>query len=402
MRETSLHVLFVEDNPGDARLLEESLTEEAGDIFRLTWVKDLETAVGRLETELVDAVLLDLNLPDSQGFDTFARMKAECRDVPVLVLTGLDDDQAGLRAIQEGAQDYLAKADLSGEKVARALRYAVERNRTRVRELRKFRPARSGKAVAFLGVKGGVGASSVVLNVAAAAAKNTRHMVSAVELRPDFGSFAVHLREAPLHSLATLMRLDPSTVSDSILDKCLLRSRLGFDVLFAPRTLADHLRLDHHDTRVVVDRLTSRADIVLLDIPPRYEPWVEAAISVCDLAVLVTERDPASVAAAKSMLHYLHGFKAGPSRIGMIVVNRSLMIDGATPKQLENELGCELFGVVPPAPEVAASAQRCGNPVVVHRPLSAPASMLAGIAEKILRRLDLAGAARPRLHALSA
>ncbi len=75
MHESALTILLVEDNPGDARLFEESLTEEAGDAFRLVWVQDLESALETASRELPDAVVLDLNLPDSDGFDTFSRLR---------------------------------------------------------------------------------------------------------------------------------------------------------------------------------------------------------------------------------------------------------------------------------------------------------------------------------------
>jgi PAS domain S-box-containing protein len=122
----SFSVLLVEDNPGDARLIEAALCDSGS--VRLARVGRLDEGLRRLSARPFDAVLLDLDLPDSHGFDTLAAILAETR-VPVLVMTGLDDESVGLQAIRHGAQDYLVKGRVSDELLRRSLRYAIERSR---------------------------------------------------------------------------------------------------------------------------------------------------------------------------------------------------------------------------------------------------------------------------------
>ncbi len=126
-----IHVLLVEDNPSDADLLREVLTEAATASvpFQLTQVERLDEAVRCLRENGFDVVLLDLSLPDSQGLATLARIHAEARDVPVVVLTGLDDERLAIRAVHEGAQDYLVKGQIANSVLVRAIRYAIERHR---------------------------------------------------------------------------------------------------------------------------------------------------------------------------------------------------------------------------------------------------------------------------------
>ena len=122
-----LRVLIVEDNPGDARLLEEML---AGDVpFDLKCVERLSEAIEVLDKERIDAVLLDLSLPDSQGLDTFIRTNAHSPEVAIIVLTGLDDQEVAIRAMQKGAQDYLVKGHVDSDSLTRAMRYGIERKR---------------------------------------------------------------------------------------------------------------------------------------------------------------------------------------------------------------------------------------------------------------------------------
>jgi len=122
-----LQVLLVEDNPADAHLVRELLREADAEAVQLTHVNRLQQALSCLAAEGFSAVLLDLSLPDSAGFATFERVHAEAPGATILVLTGLSDQQAAVRAVREGAQDYLVKGTLDGHQLLQALRFAIER-----------------------------------------------------------------------------------------------------------------------------------------------------------------------------------------------------------------------------------------------------------------------------------
>ena len=120
-------VLLIEDNPGDARLILELLS--AGNVadFALERVDRLQAALERLQEGGVDVVLLDLGLPDCEGLDTFRRAQQSAPEVPIIVISGLADERVALEAVRSGAQDYLVKGRIEGPKLARAIRYAIER-----------------------------------------------------------------------------------------------------------------------------------------------------------------------------------------------------------------------------------------------------------------------------------
>ncbi len=131
----AVRVMLIEDDPGDRRLVQEML-REAGDSAVVTSRTRLEDAIEPVTRGLADLVLLDLSLPDSSGVDGVRRLRAAAPDVPVVVLSGLNDKQVALEAVQAGAQDYLNKDDVDGEALAKAMRYAVERQRAELRLLR--------------------------------------------------------------------------------------------------------------------------------------------------------------------------------------------------------------------------------------------------------------------------
>lgn len=127
----SINILLIEDNPGDARLIQEMLGEARPASFSVERVDRLASGIDHLQrNHEFDVVLTDLGLPDSQGWDTFAQVRATVPDVPIIVLTGLDDESTALKAIAEGAQDYLVKGQVQGYLLPRAIRYAIERKRS--------------------------------------------------------------------------------------------------------------------------------------------------------------------------------------------------------------------------------------------------------------------------------
>lgn len=129
MERQPITVLLIEDNPGDARLITELLTEVKVVSFHLERVEQLQQGLDRLARGGIDVVLLDLSLPDSHGLDTFAAAHASARSVPIIVLTGLDDETIAIKAVKEGAQDYLFKGQVDGELISHAIRYAIERQK---------------------------------------------------------------------------------------------------------------------------------------------------------------------------------------------------------------------------------------------------------------------------------
>jgi PAS domain S-box-containing protein len=125
-----VRILLVEDNVGDARLVEILLSDAASSAdFEVVHCGRLGEALGRLEEAPFEVVLLDLSLPDSSGLETVSRMREAAPRTPMVVLSGQDNEEVALQALQSGAQDYLIKGQGDGDLIARTIRYAIERQR---------------------------------------------------------------------------------------------------------------------------------------------------------------------------------------------------------------------------------------------------------------------------------
>jgi PAS domain S-box-containing protein len=124
----TINVLLIEDDPDDQCLVNDYLREARPDEFSVQSAGVLSEGLNRLSAGGIDVILLDLFLPDSTGFETFVQTHFNFSRVPIVILTGLDDEEVARRAVRAGAQDYLVKARLSGELLARSLRYSVARH----------------------------------------------------------------------------------------------------------------------------------------------------------------------------------------------------------------------------------------------------------------------------------
>ncbi len=196
MSRTRCHVLLIEDNPGDARLAQVRLSEASSlgwDLpwFDLTWINNLTDSLLRLEAGGFDAVLTDLDLPDSHAGDTFATLRERFPSLPIVVLTGREDEELALRSVRAGAQDYLFKAEATGTLLAHAIRYAIERQQIKdaLRQARDELECRVAERTAAL-VK-----ANADLQAELAARQRAEALLNATERLTKVGGWVWNVRE---------------------------------------------------------------------------------------------------------------------------------------------------------------------------------------------------------------
>ncbi|MGD8455290.1 MAG: PAS domain S-box protein [Anaerolineales bacterium] len=149
MSDETKKILLVEDNPGDARLILIYLNKETNQSYDVVVARTLSESLTILDDHNFDIVIMDLALPNSQGLNTFQQIHEAHTDIPIIVLTGLNDKQKAIEAIQAGAQDYLVKGELQPEIISRSISYSIERKRAE----KKIRRERE-KAQHYLDIAG--------------------------------------------------------------------------------------------------------------------------------------------------------------------------------------------------------------------------------------------------------
>jgi PAS domain S-box-containing protein len=133
-----INVLFIEDNPGDVRLIREMLAEADGGRVKMEGADRLSTGLERLAEGGIDCILLDLTLPDCTELETLAQVQAQAPAIAIIIISGLSDETLAIEAVRNGAQDYLVKDHLGSYALARSIRYAIERKRME-EELERYR-----------------------------------------------------------------------------------------------------------------------------------------------------------------------------------------------------------------------------------------------------------------------
>jgi Flp pilus assembly CpaE family ATPase len=294
-----INVLLIEDNPGDTRLIQELFSEAKGIATALLCADRLSSGLKQLAEGGVDVVLLDLSLPDSKGFDTFTRLRAGARDLPVILLTGLDDEELAMRAVREGAQDYLVKGSVTSQSLARSVRFAVERHKTKPADPGEKRRTAPGRVLGFLGAKGGVGATTLVLNAAATLARQHKSVI-ALDLRLFGGSFSLQTQLTPRRNLRHLLDLDAERITEAELKSCLVSLPSGAGAIFSPRQPDQAREIQPAQAEDIIRCAARMVDYVIVDLPPQFCQESLAAVKSCDLIALVVEQNSASVTGVDS------------------------------------------------------------------------------------------------------
>ena len=180
MPQPALQVLLIEDNPGDAELVRETLADAGG--FQVHCAEALLPGLDRAARGDIDLVLLDLSLPDSHGLEGLHAFRTHAPSIPVVVLTGFESESLALRAVQSGAQEYVVKGTLEGSALARALQRAIVRHKISAQSSILESRQEEAKIVGFLGAKGGVGSSTIACHLGMELKRQTNRSVLVIDL----------------------------------------------------------------------------------------------------------------------------------------------------------------------------------------------------------------------------
>lgn len=193
-----MRILLVEDNPGDARLIEVLLADSGSTGLELVHAAALGEGIERLSAGSFEVILLDLSLPDAHGLDTVRRMREAATGRPIVVLTGLNDESVAVEAVRAGAQDYLVKGQFESGVLMRAIRYAVERQRMQneiARMVSELRQANETLAV------------------------QNKQLAEASEMKSNFVDMAIHDFGTPMTTIRNYLEMLRDGLLGALTDK---------------------------------------------------------------------------------------------------------------------------------------------------------------------------------------
>lgn len=350
MGDTS-RTLLVEDNEVDRRLIEAAV-KEAGDLrLELCHVSRLGEAVSRLSAEKFDAVLLDLNLPDSRGLNTVRQARQAAPDVPILVLTGLDDEALAVRALQAGAQDYLVKGQFDGPQLARAIRRARARGDSAA--ARAGRTEAAHKLIGVLGAKGGCGVTTVACHLAAELSRQTGVKTLLADFDLVTGTVGFLMKATSPHSV-----LEAADMADRLdlhsWQAVVSSAGPNLDILAAPATLAGRTpprkeRLAH---LLKFARLNYGWGVV--DLGRGLSEFTLGLLDHLDSTLLVVTPDVLALTRSKQIAEALLACGFPPEHF-RVVVNRMPKRPQLSVRQIESILKLPVEATLPDAPDQSAA-----------------------------------------------
>lgn len=363
MPENAIKVLMLEDDLQIAELVQAILNRPQTPPFDVSHALTLAAAVQKLQSDRYDVVLADLTLPDSDGLATFQSLARAVPGVPIVVLTGHEDLDLESQILSAGAQDYLVKSHLDPRVLGKTLRCALQRQRAQPSQLK------AGRVIGFIGAKGGVGTTTVAVNVASTLSRQGKNVI-ATELRPYLGTFSVELGHDPAQDLGGLLELSSPMINAEELRKRLVQASPGLRVLFSPQKIVDFKEIGAEQAEAILVGLSHLAEYVIVDMPPQPSAACTAALKNCNYVGLVVAREPSSVRLAKRFLEHLKSSGVTSSQIAAVVVSHAPLDSPMELRAVTTQLGCGILAVIPPAAEALNRAHRMVTPLVLADPES--------------------------------
>lgn len=368
-------ILIVDDEQDIIRLLSFALQAEGYQV--ITALNGLD-ALKYVQQERPDIVVLDVMMPGMDGIEVCAelRSKPETAGLPIIMLSALGQVADRVRGLRAGADDYVPKPVNLEELSARiaAILNRVQRS--------PAAPAITARVLGLIGAKGGVGTTTVALNLAALLAQQKKTVILA-EIRGFYGSLAAQLKWNPTESLAQLTNLPAEEIDERAVNARLFTTSFGVRILFGPQRAEEFHEPSADSVRALLRQLGRMADYVVLDLPPAASPAIEAAVRACDQVSIVLEPEATCVQATRVMMELLKTWGTTGSLVSVIISNRSGMTSGANLREIKNQLGCEVVGVVPFASEACTASLNQGLPLAVYRPDNIAAMTLKEMASRL-------------------
>jgi pilus assembly protein CpaE len=347
-----------------------------------------------------DLIVLDMSMPFMDGTEVCRRLReqSDTGRVPILIMSNLERIEDKLAGFEAGADDYVTKPVNPKELLARINALLVRSHAA---------APQTARTIAVIGAKGGVGVTSVAVNMAMALAQRD-YSVALAEMHAGRGELRFHLRLPPEPDFGTLLALEAERIGRRDVERHVQQHASGVRVLLAPEQLGDDGLSAEHVT-AMIDALQVGVDFLILDLPATLDDSVHRVLEAADVILLVTEPEALSALAARRQLRALKAWKLD-GRVYVVAVARVPSGTMMTRMELENELSmgrlerrsqegeADIFSVgvmmvVPPEPETFQESVREGNPVVRMEPSARSSRALAELAERLATSLTTPEAA---------
>ncbi len=358
-------ILIVDDDLDTLRLVG-LLLERQG--YQIIVADNGSQALDKAIGEVPEIILLDVMMPDMDGFELARRLRAEesTAEIPIIFFTAKTQVDDKVTGFEVGADDYLTKPVHPAELTARVKAILARSGKARVGKTEPETPR--GRVIGVLAARGGVGVTTLALNLGIMLYNDTKEPVSVAELRPGQGTISLDLALNDSMGLINLLQRNSDELSTMDIERELVEHSSGVRILLASYQPSDaQFNLAVPQFNRVVDLLSRLSAYTVLDMGPALPPSSEKVLEYCDQILVAVEPEPNAVAHTKALLDDLSLRVLGLDRISVAVISRSRSDLKLSRTQIQDQLGHSVPYVLTPVPEIAYQAARAKTPLILAR-----------------------------------
>ena len=366
-------ILIVDDDVNALKLIGYTLHREG---YEIITAQSGQEALAKVQEEKPHLVILDIMMPGMDGYRVCRHLRAipQTAQVPVIMLTAKSQVEDKVAGFEAGADDYLTKPVIPAELLARVKALLLRST---------YAAPAKARSIALIGAKGGVGATTLAVNLAITLAQMDKDVIL-LDLQPYSGAVDLQLGLSPVNAIADLLEGEAAVLSQSVVEDSLTSHPSGIRVLLAaqgPQSVRGEITLPHLEA--IMSNLGTAAQYLVLDMGSQLSPPAQQVLKKCSQVILVTEPDKIALTLTQRGLDSLQALGVKSSRIGIVVVNRTRSASTPTRSTIESTLGSELLSLFTPAPELFAQAAVEGTPIAWAQQTSLQADMFREIAQHI-------------------
>ncbi|GIL09237.1 MAG: transcriptional regulator [Chloroflexota bacterium] len=340
-------------------------------------------ALSKAMADRPDLIILDIMMPDMDGYEVCRRLRAnpETRPIPIIMFTAktlVDDKVAGFEA---GADDYLTKPTHPAELASRVKAILARSANQRRRDTKK------GMTIGLLGAKGGLGTTTLALNIGAALVAAGENPIVA-DFRLGRGSMGLAIGFERSYGMANTLARPTADIRPAAVERELVVHSSGLRALLSsPRPKEAQMKYPIESVVAVIGSLRTMGRPAIFDLGCGFDDSISRLQREMDQLILVVEPAGITLAMARELLQELETSGAGSGRIHIVVINRSQSSLQTPWNEVEQMVGRELRAIVSAAPELAFQAARAATPIVLLQPSSIVANQIIKLSEELNQRI---------------
>lgn len=378
-------ILIVDDDFDTLHMVGKMLERHG---FKILAANNGEKALQIVEEEKPDLILLDVMMPGMDGYEVTRKLRAmeNTAFIPIILFTAKAQVDDKLEGFEAGADDYLTKPTHPAELIAR-VNTILTRPKTGTLSMGEdTAPSiEDANVVGIIAAKGGIGVSTLAINLAVSVHNQTNDYVTLAELRPGLGSIGLQLGYRKSDALNNLLQKSTGDILLRDVERELVTHGSGIQILLASYNPIDaQLSSKTDQIETVVKHLPRISKGTILDLGAGLTEINRRILPICTQVLVVVEPLTSTIIQTKALINNLKELGVAEHSIYPVLVNRIRLEISVPNSQVQQELGIQLGGVIMPAPELAVQAASRNEPIVIYQPDSITTRQFQKLAEVVV------------------